>query len=50
MIWTLYDTYLGTFHSLTDDEAEDVKEFYSLFLNKQGQWENGRFYLWKEGE
>ena len=48
-MWTLYNMKLGSFHTLTDDEANEAKAFYHLF-RYQGLWRNGRgdIYLWEK--
>ena len=52
-MWTLYNLRLGSFHTLTDDEAKEAIDFYHMFKNWLGQWQNkrGDIYLWaKEDE
>ena len=51
-MWTLHYRKLGSFHDLTDSEAEEAKEFYKLFLNYLGIWQNKRcdVFMWEKEE
>ena len=48
-MWTLYNTKTGLLkNDLTQAEAEDAIQFYHLFFNRRGIWQNmrGDIYLW----
>lgn len=49
-MWTLYNLKLGSFHELNDKEAAEAIEFYHMFRNHMGQYQNsrGEFYLWEK--
>lgn len=48
MMWTLYNLRLGSFHELTENEAKEAIEFYHMFKNHDGNYQNtrGDFYMW----
>lgn len=48
-MWTLYNLKLGSFHELTDSEAEEAKQFYYLWRNHLNLWQNNRgdIYMWE---
>lgn len=51
MMWTLYNLKLGSFHTLTDSEADEAKAFYHLWKCRD-LWRNNRgdIYLWEKEE
>lgn len=52
-MWTLYNLKLGSFHHLTDEEAKEAIDFYHMFKNHLGVYQNARcdLYMWiKEKE